>query len=98
MKTKVTVAEFKRVMIIGSKWNTFHQYIDNAGLPTSPLKDLGTRECGLANTVDFGFIMPDKENSISHCQWPKASELTKENDNTYYITKLGFVQLTYTKH
>ena len=85
-----TIADFKRAMIPGTKWHTTHRYINNN--PTPP-KDMGIRECGLNNSVDFGFINP-ASGQISHCSWPKKSEFSVEG-NTIVITN-DFCELRYT--
>jgi len=85
-----TVADFKRAMLPGTTWQATHMYNDK-GVVT----DLGERVCGLNNTVNFGFIIPEKENRISHCDWPKASECTFDGDKVT-INK-GWVTLTYEK-
>lgn len=85
-----TIADFKREMIVGSKWHGTHCYTDNN--PTPP-KDFGVRKCGLSNTVGFAFV---KENGkLSHCSWPtKDTFSAKENVVTI---DTGFCVLTYTK-
>jgi len=88
-----TIADFKRAMVPGTCWEAIHRYIgDN---PSEP-KSLGIRECGLNNTVDFGF--KTDRGTISHCQWPtKATFSTSDNGNTVIITQPGFCELRYTQ-
>lgn len=90
-----TIADFKRAMLPGTFWYATHRYTDNN--PT-PKKYLGLRECGLNNSVDFGFKTGKAPNgSISHCSWPKKSQFsTIDNGNTVVI-KTSFCELTYTQ-
>lgn len=84
------IKDFKRAMIVGSKWEAFHKYI---GEHPSEQKSLGIRECVLSNSVEFGFM---NEIVISHCKWPTKEEFSTEDDgNVVVITKPGFCQLRY---
>jgi hypothetical protein len=85
-----TIADFKRAMIVGSMWECTHQYIGNN--PSNP-KSLGLRECGLNNSVDFGF---KTDSGISHCAWPKKANFTIDGE-TVVITQIGFCELRYTQ-
>ena len=85
-----TIADFKRAMVKGSKWQATHRFSRNPENVT----DLGVRVCGLNNSVDFGFIMPDKENRISHNQWPKKKEFNVSDDNTVTMDS-GWIIMTY---
>jgi hypothetical protein len=86
-----SIADFKRAMILGTTWEANAQYIGD--FPSSP-KTLGVRDCGLNNTVGFGFIT--ESGSISHSDWPKKSEFSVQ-DGVVTIEKEGFVRLTYKK-
>jgi hypothetical protein len=88
-----TIADFKRAMTVGTFWEATHRFIgDN---PSAP-KSLGVRECGLNNTVNFGF--KTDRGTISYCDWPKKAEFsTSDNGNTVVITKPGFCELRYTQ-
>ena len=83
-----TIADFKRAMQVATLWQATHQFKDG------PLNDLGIRQCGLHNSVNFGFIMPEKGNRMSHCNWPLKSEFSVTSDNTVIINS-GWVKLTY---
>lgn len=85
-----TVADFKRAMVVGTKWKATHAYLSGAGAPSKPL---GTRECGLANTVSFAFVNPES-GELSYCDWPKKAEFSFEN-GVVTIVKEGFCKLTY---
>lgn len=90
-----TVADFKRLMTPGSIWNSTHEFIGEFPRPmTSKLN----RKCECTDTVKFGLwqTRPDGTESVSHCDWPKASECTFEGDKIT-ITKDGSVRLTYTR-
>ncbi len=85
----VTIADFKRAMVIGSVWECTHRYI---GDNPSELKSLGVRECALNNSVDFGF---KTDAGISHCSWPTKSTFSMDG-HTVVITRVGFCELRYT--
>lgn len=87
-----TVADFKRSMTVGTVWKATHAFI---GANPSPTKDMGTRECGLANTANFAFKNPES-GELSYCDWPKKAEFSY-NDGVVTIEKEGFVKLTYEK-
>jgi hypothetical protein len=86
-----TIADFKRSMVVGTKWRAQHRYI---GEHPSEISDLGVRECVLNNSVDFGF--KTATGNISHSSWPRKGEFLYR-DGSVYITKKGFCELIYTK-
>ena len=87
-----TIADFKRAMVPGTKWAATHAYI---GKNPTPEKSLGTRECGLNNTVNFAF--KTDRGTLSYCSWPKKAEFSTENNGkTIVITQENFCRLTYT--
>lgn len=89
---KATVAEFKRQMVVGSVWSAVHKYIGDC--PSEP-KPLGERVCSVSRATVFGF--ETSTGRTSYCDFPKASELSRIDENTWKITKDGFVELTYIK-
>ena len=85
-----TIADFKRAMTIGTKWEATHKYTNNN--PTEP-KSLGIRECGLNNTVDFGFLTD--RGTTSYCKWPKKSEFSTEDNGNVVVITTDFCELKY---
>ena len=85
-----TIADFKRAMIKGTKWHSIHEF---TGDNPKPPVDMGVRECGLNNSVDFGFIIPEKSGRVSHCNWPKKSEFS--TDGQTVTIDSGWVVLKY---
>ena len=87
-----TIADFKRAMIVGTRWQASHRYID--GNPTPP-KDLGIREVGKVQSNSFAF--KTGRDRLSWCNWPKKAEFsTADNGNTVVIRN-EFCELRYTK-
>lgn len=84
------VSAFKKSIKVGQKYSTTHKFIGNN---PSALKEMGTREVGLVNSVGFAFKNP-VSGELSYCDWPKAKEFSYE-DGVITITKEEFCQLTY---
>lgn len=83
-----TIAELKRQMIVGTRWNATNQFHD-----VDNIIDMGDRECALHNSVGFGFAVP-KSGEISHCAWPKKAELVTHPGGFKIVT--DYCILTYT--
>ena len=87
-----SIADFKRAMRIGTRWEALHEYINNN--PTPP-KNLGIREVGKVQSNSFAF--KTESGALSWCDWPKKSEFsTEDNGNTVVITT-DFCRLRYTE-
>ena len=87
-----SIADFKRALTVGSRWEATHEYINNN--PTPP-KNLGVREVGKVQSNSFAF--KTEHNSLSWCDWPKKNQFsTEDNGNTVVITT-DFCRLRYTE-
>lgn len=85
-----SIADFKRAMVVGTKWKATHAFI--GAVPTLT-KSLGERVCGLANTVSFAFTNP-VSGELSYSDWPKKKEFSYK-DGVVTITFENFCVLTY---
>lgn len=72
-----TLADFKRAMVIGSKWSCFNHLYHS---------DMGVRTCAHVDTVKFGF---KSDKGISFCDWPRAADLKIEDGAVNIYGKWG---------
>lgn len=71
-----TLADFKRAMSVGTKWEGFNHYYNSS---------LGVRECSKSQTDSFAFRTEKGENSWS--DYPKAKDIKFLEDGTVEIYK-----------
>lgn len=85
-----SIADFKRKMIKGSKWETIRRFKDK------PETTMDVRECVLVQSNSFGLNTVTKtgETRTSYCDWPKKSEATFIDENTIKID-FGYGELIY---
>lgn len=75
-----TLADFKRALRVGSKWEGFNHYYQSS---------LGVREVSKVQSNSFAFkIVDDKgEERNSWCDFPKAKDIKFKEDGTVEIYK-----------
>lgn len=80
-----TLADVKRKMTLGSKWQCVRIFNNN--------EDLGVREIGKVQTNAVAFLKPDGK--LSWLWWPKSKDM-QINGNSFTILHGGRPHLRYT--
>jgi len=76
-----TLADFKRAMIVGSKWETIKHFKDNL-TETTPVRECSKRQ---ANSFAFRTTLPDGRIADCWLDFPKAKDVEFLNNDTITI-------------
>ena len=85
-----TIADFKRKMTIGSKWETIHRFKDKQP------SNLGIRECTISQSNSFALAtkLDNGTTRNAWCDYPKVKETTFIGTDTILID-FGYGTLIY---